>query len=176
MAIKLRCPSCRKTFRWEGPWPRYCPRCQYDTSLDDKPEVAAPHISSGRAKALSQSADQTYRGMEAGAQAGAEAAAAALGVPVAEMSGMKITDMNDRLREGDLAMKAPPPNPVSNVMAASPSWGLQGSDAGRGWAEATLKTGPEGRAGARASDALRAFHEANAPAAVRASETHRYAG
>jgi hypothetical protein len=187
--MKLRCPSCRGSFPWDtgGGWPRYCPLCSYDTSMDDQPEVAAPHVRSGMAKARLQSADQTYRAMEASSAGRAQDAADMLGVPVTEMSDLKITDAQTSLREGDAAVK-PVSNPVSQTMDARPGvFGFQGAAQGSNFAT-NAHTGvmPDGpyrgapivgdvrHAGAKASSLVRDFHMKHADAMVRRGEQGRH--
>jgi hypothetical protein len=148
--------------------------CGFDTSMGDNPEVASPHVSSGRAKAITQSADQTYRGMEAAGDANAQAAADHLGVPVSEMSDLKIINLNDSLREGDAAAKMPA-NDVSRMVAAAPTvLGNQSSEVGRFFADSTPKTGIGARSGTKSRVALQNFHTQFGAAAVAGSEKGRY--
>src|SRR5271166_2881475 len=113
MGYSLRCPSCRGKFPWnptEG-MPDICPLCEgkvgHDRADDD---IVLPFIrSSGRSKII----DNVYRDMERGSEVRAAAAAEMAGVPVSEMSSLKITDMNDRQKPGDISAKL-----VQNDMTA----------------------------------------------------------
>src|ERR1700722_9755171 len=91
--MKLRCTHCRKAFSWDPqlPWPDNCPflDCQEDISMPDRGEgVVMPFIRSAK----TSNNDKLYRDME--------------GASVADMSSLKITDMNDQMRAGDMAAKA----------------------------------------------------------------------
>lgn len=165
--IYLRCPGCRGRFPWQtdSSWPRYCPLCGMDSSMDDKPEVAAPAIlSSPKTKA----AEFTYRAMEEGSEYRAKLAAAQLGVPESEVSDLKITNMNDRQRYGD-APVASPNNEVTRAMAVSPmqnsmgitNWGMQSSPQAAMSLAASAHTGPHAYAGAKAQQSIRQLHAAN---------------
>ena len=110
MAMKVRCPTCRKTFPWDftaaGGWPDICPirECQSriggDRADDD---IVLPFIStSGKTKAT----DKVYRDMERGSEVRAEAAREMTGASAEEVSGLKITDLKPTTHAGDIA--APP--------------------------------------------------------------------
>lgn len=110
MALKSRtwaCPDCEGQFTTiaddrEGP-PKFCTLCGNDMSADIE---AIPNFSR-IGKASNQTIDQIYRRMESASVARAEQAASDMGVPVSEMSGIKMTDMKDNLREGDTSFVAP---------------------------------------------------------------------
>lgn len=159
----------------EDPVPRFCGTCGYDSQTDEFSQgVTAPHVLSGRAKAITQSADQTYRGMEAAGENAAMQAAEHLGVDKSEMSDLKITNLNDNLREGDVAAKMPE-NDASRMIAKVPTiLGHQGAEVGRFFADSTPKTGREARAGAKAATALGAFHAERGAMSVAAAETGRF--
>ena len=59
--------------------------------------------------------DKVYRAEEAASEKRAEQAAEMAGVPVSEMSGLKITNMRDNMREGDVAA-IPVQNDVTRQM------------------------------------------------------------
>ena len=151
------------------PGPSFCPKCGRSAEddanvIDFAQAIVAPHVSDGRAKALSQSADQTYRAHETSSAANMEAAAAQLGIPASELTDMKTTDMNSNLREGDIAMQVPV-NDVSRLMAqpgAQTLVGNQGAEVGRYFADAAPKTGPDARSGAKAMGGIHSYHEQNA--------------
>ena len=95
MGFQLRCPECRDKFPWDpkATWPRYCPLCQADINNDrDDDDVVMPNILSLKTKRT----DGVYDGMVKGSEFSAQAAAELAGVPVSEMSSLKITDLNTR--------------------------------------------------------------------------------
>lgn len=119
MPFRLKCPDCSGKFAHDAlkPFPRYCPLCKSDQGApraDD--DVVMPFIRSNKTGAT----DRVYREMEKGSEIRAQVAAEQLGIPASEMSALKITDMNDR-NDCEIAAKALPPNPVSDMMAAAPN-------------------------------------------------------
>jgi hypothetical protein len=129
--------------------------------MDDNPEVATPHVRSGRSKALSVSADQTYRSYEAASESNAQQAADMLGVPVSEMANLKITNMDTQLREGDVAVR-PVNNEVSRFMDSHPGvvQNMQSPEVAMGYASAAhAGGGKDAYAGARAAHMLRELHQ-----------------
>jgi hypothetical protein len=106
-----RCPACQEKFtislREE---PRFCPLCGYDTAEDARREEERhalmlatqqpPHYKNA---VITAAVDGTYNGMVAAADKRVEAAAAAAGCDASEMSMLKMTDMKDNLRTGDIA-------------------------------------------------------------------------
>lgn len=151
--------------------------------MDDNPEVAAPHVSDGIGKNRLLAAEQTYRQYEKATENNAITAAEMAGVPVSEMSSLKITDMQTSLREGDLAVK-PVENDVSKVMAQKPGvFGFQDRTGAAAFGQAA-HTGltPTGQkiagdtphAGAKANSVIRSFHERHAAAIVKSGEQGRH--
>lgn len=130
MAVPYRswqCPDCEGTFRMfhhpaDEPPPRFCPLC--GSNMSDEPQLAflpsAPHV----AKTIGRTADNVYRQMETASIANAEAAAEMTGGDKADFSGMKITNLQDYLRPGDVAAKMPT-NEVAKHMAATGQGGFQ---------------------------------------------------
>ena len=93
--FSAKCPECAGKFPWEPTkgYPKECPLCGFDTSLpDDASAICLPAFLS----TASKNNDKLYRDMEKGSEFRAHAAADMAGVPVSEMSGLKITDLNDR--------------------------------------------------------------------------------
>jgi hypothetical protein len=122
-----QCPDCSGIFRFlhhpnDEPPPNYCPLCGAYVGDDADPTFvpAAPHI----ARSIGKSADQVYRAAEAASVANAEAAAELTGGDPADFSAMKITDMADYLRPGDVAAKMPA-TPVTKVMNGNGQGGFQ---------------------------------------------------
>lgn len=111
MGYQIRCHACRKAFPYKPTdgIPEQCRHCGtilnsrlgHDRSEDD---IVMPFIRS----ANTDRNDKLYRDIEKGSERRAELAAQAVGAPVSEMSGLKITDMNDNQREGDIAAKLVP--------------------------------------------------------------------
>ena len=116
MAFGLKCPDCRKTFRYnptEG-HPRFCPLCNADMGEEkDDDVISIPAFLSAKTRA----ADQVYREHERASEVRAERAAEAAGVPVSEMSALKITNMRDTKHQGDIAA-VPVVNEVTKQMEA----------------------------------------------------------
>lgn len=86
-----------------GEHPKFCPVCGYAVDQRSKPR---PKKMSLGGSALARSVDRTYRSLE---ETSAQRAAAM------NNPGLKITDMKDRLREGDVAAVMPH-NSVTNFM------------------------------------------------------------
>lgn len=157
----LICPSCTGQFNYmqhpstEPDNPRFCPLCGYDTEqqieeiaipLRFNRAITAPHI----AKSIGKAGDATYRDMEASAEARIDAAAEMTGLDRADFNDMKITDLKDNLRQGDIAAKEPEKNEVSTMVESKPGlFGFQGPEAAQGFA-AAAHTGPGAYAGAKA--------------------------
>lgn len=99
------CEECSAQFEMfqtsdEGP-PKFCPQCgaEFDPDADPIPSRIAIGGS-----AIAKSTDLTYRQLEDSSAA----RAAELGAP-----SLKITDLRDNLREGDVAAKGPPDNVIT---------------------------------------------------------------
>src|ERR1700731_795905 len=93
--FSAKCPDCKGKFPWEPTkgYPKACPLCGFDTSIDeDATAIVLPAFLSAGSKAN----DKLYRDMEKGSEFRAQAAADMAGVPVSEMSSLKITALNDR--------------------------------------------------------------------------------
>lgn len=156
MASKLRCPACRVTFPWDPAkgFPSYCPNEMCDTRIghdraDD--DVVTPFIrSNGKTKAT----DRVYREMEAASEQRVIAAAEMAGVPVSEMSDLKITNLRSTTHEGDVAA-VPVSNEVSRLMDKGVG-GFQGGNAVE--YGSSVQTGPFPNAGAHMRTALQAHH------------------
>jgi hypothetical protein len=119
--MKLKCPDCRKAFSWDAKdaWPRFCPLCSADINNDrDDDDIVMPNILSFKTK----NTDGVARQVMDGSETRAELAAAMAGVPVSEMSGLKITDLNDR-NDAEFAAKEVI-NPVTQRMDAMRAAGM----------------------------------------------------
>ncbi len=139
--IRIRCLLCREAFRWDtnDGWPSHCPECHGYIGSDGNDEVVAPFIS----KAQNKNPDRVYRDMEAKASFRAQQAAEMMGSSDAEVSHLKMTDMKDNLRQGDMAFSnnlTPQQQAMEQQMTpATQSFGLQAS--------AGTNVGPVPRAG-----------------------------
>jgi hypothetical protein len=101
--MKLRCTYCRGAFPWEAalPWPQVCPLCKEDISMPDRGDdgVVMPFIRSAKMAAT----DKTYRDIEAGSEIRVEKAAELTGASKEDMAGLKITNIHDNMKHGDIA-------------------------------------------------------------------------
>lgn len=151
MAVVLRCPFCRKKFPWKSidDPPPDCPLCGEAVASDRADDdIVMPFIRHRTTTAT----DRVYNDMVRGSETRAELAAQQLGVPVSEMSGLKITNLNDR-KDAEIAAM-PVNNSVSQFMTANPTvGGFQGAN-GIGYSGA-VQTGPEPNMGAKTMTALR---------------------
>lgn len=151
--MKLVCPECREKFPWakNTAFPRYCPCCRADIGTDvADDEIVMPFIRSSQRTAQAQSADDVYRQMEQGSQARAEMAASHLGLSASDMSDLKITNIRDASKPGEIAA-VPVVNDVTKVMDRGIG-GFQGNN-GAEFARGT-NIGLYPRAGAKTMNGL----------------------
>ena len=102
--------------------------------------------------------DKVYRDMERGSEVRAQAAADLVGAPVAEMSSLKITNLKDNQREGDIAaMESQAAMDRFKTFTPTPvGWQANGAELASGVASGAVSVnnqvyaGIEPRAGARA--------------------------
>lgn len=176
MALRIRCPTCRKTFvcKTNAELPDECPNGDCESRLWNKlgqnredDDIVLPFIStSGKTKAT----DKVYRDIEKGSEVRAQAAAEMTGSSVAEMSALKITDLRPTTRHGDVAA-VPVVNAVTQQMdmmrAAGRPVGFGGMDgsgmsseisSGAVSVNGQVVHGIAPSAGARARTALQAHH------------------
>ena len=159
--MKLRCPYCRKTFSWDAqlPWPDNCPfpDCKEDISIPDRGDngVVMPFIRSAK----TTTTDKVYRDMEAGSEVRVDRAAELTGATRDEMSSLKITDMQDNMREGDMAARAAD-EAMKRLQSSTPmpiGFQQNGAEFSTGIAQGAvalngkITTGIEPNAGARAA-------------------------
>lgn len=165
--IRLQCPKCAHKFYSKTMNPDCCPECGYEYDPPDDTVISMPALRT----AVSTSVDQVYRDMERASEHRAEQAAAMLGVPVSEMSGLKMTNLRDNQREGDIAA-VPVVNDVTRQMDFIQSRGgtagfAGGSEFKAGIADGTVNvngqifTGIEPRAGNRTLQAINPNSNAN---------------
>jgi hypothetical protein len=155
MKVILKCPVCRGKFKYEVSegWPDFCqlPDCKADiNNRRDDDDVVIPYFLSEKTRKT----DAVARQIMDGSVQRAEMAAAVAGVPVSEMNGLKITDLNDR-NDTPQSIK-PVSNDITRHMAAMNARGMpvgfQRQQAQE--AAATTHTGVEPCAGARMRNKL----------------------
>lgn len=157
--MKLRCPYCRRAFQWDAalPWPDNCPfrECDAEIGIPDRGEVIQmPSLRSARMAAN----DKVYRDIEKGSETRAQIAAETVGMPVADMAALKITDLKDNQRAGDVAA-VESEAAMNRLKAMSPNtpvgFAANGAELGAGIAQGAINvngqviTGIEPNAGAR---------------------------
>ena len=111
--VRLQCPECAHKFYAKTAFPECCPNCQYE--YDPEPDdtvIPMPSLRSATTKAT----DKVYRDMETASIHRAEQAAAMAGVPVSEMSHLKITNLRDNVQNGETYAMPPPVNEVTKQM------------------------------------------------------------
>lgn len=159
MAYSLKCPVCRKKFPWnptEG-MPDDCALCGAVIGGGDDNVISMPAIRT----AVSKATDKVYRDIEAASEVRAAQAAEVAGVPVSEMSGLKITDLRPTTHHGDVAA------PLLTGSAAALEQHMTAMNAngahvgfgsnGLGYSGA-VASGPHRNAGAFTQKALREVH------------------
>lgn len=156
MAVILKCPKCEQKYRWNAAIetaPEYCPNqdCDWqDTKWDDS-VVTMPFIKSARTKAN----DQVYRDIERSSEVRAEQAAVMAGVPVSEMAGLKITNLNDRK---DAEIAAPPVPNIGQKYAPNGAEFSAGIASGDVTVNGQTARGIAPRAGMRALSGLKSLN------------------
>lgn len=154
MALRLRCPSCRKAFPWqpsEG-MPDDCPLCGAKVGTDRADDdIVMPFIRSAR----TDRTDKVYRDMEAGSETRARIAAEMTGAPVSEMSALKITDLNSNQREGDIAAVLRPTAAEGQFFQPNGAQYMADNASGAVTVNGQVTTGIAPRAGATAVQSIR---------------------
>ncbi len=159
----LRCPACREKFRWDlsTPFPDDCPICDVHIGSDRADDdICMPSIR--KARSATKATDKIYRDMEKASEDSAYAAAEQAGVHVSDMMPtMKMTNMNDGMKQGDIA--APPLTgsaaALEQHMASMQQKGAQVGFGGQGLGySAGSHQGPVPSAGARFQTAVNDGH------------------
>lgn len=149
MASVIVCSDCRGRFRWDinGGNPKFCVKCGASFGNDpDDDDVCMPAFLTPKGRGP----DDVYRAMEKGSEFRAQHAADKLGVPVSEMSDLKITDFNNRT-------PAPVNNAVTQAMAMAPN--LTGAVGSQGVEySGAVQSGPYPNAGARMRSIIHGQH------------------
>lgn len=136
----IECDDCGGTFwqpyeRKSDPYPDECPLChntgepvlRWPPKGHLSPRIAQmveERRAPGAISNLARSAEMVYRSMESSSAERARMAAEHAGVPESEMSHLKITDLKDNMREGDIAAKLPT-NPVAHAIRDGKNTGFQ---------------------------------------------------
>jgi len=113
----IKCPSCKVKIRWlaeDTDYPAECPKCSLPLAserADD--DIPMPNILSFATRCT----DGVYKLAERESEARMYAAAEMAGCPPSEMASLKITNMRDHLRPGDIAAM-PVVNDVTRQMDA----------------------------------------------------------
>ncbi len=147
---KLRCPECRETFitrDLDSACPN--PRCRWkpEKADDGVIDIPMPFLkTSGKTAQI----DKLYRDMEKGSEIRMQAASEMLGVPTAEVSGLKMTNMLDGRRQGE---SSAPSVAVEQSRLEAAGGKVQFMPNGAEYA-AQVKTGPHPNAGARMLSSL----------------------
>jgi hypothetical protein len=172
MAVVIRCPACKTKFRWftetEG-YPSNCPKCDayvgHDRADDD---VVCPNILSFSTRCQ----DGVYKAMEKASQERVYQAAEMAGCDASDMKDLKITNLRDNMKQGEIAA-IPVVNDVTRQMdaiaARNPNsmFGFGGGagaglEFGAGVASGHIADGVRGsilpNAGARTQQAFRRAH------------------
>ena len=156
---KLQCEHCDAKFEWPhvNP-PDECPICHEYVGDEGKDPIAIPFLSSAK----NRSADSVYKAMEKSTEHQVHMAAEMSGLPASEFSDMKLTDMKDNLREGDISVKEVS-NPVTQNMATLQQHGAQVgfSNNGLNYSQG-VQSGPYPNVGAKMIDVIRGRHQKNA--------------
>lgn len=107
-----------------------------------------------------QSSDQVFRAMESGADLRAKEAASTLNVPVSEMSNLKITDMHDAPKTGEISAKVPMSQEgmKMNQYARQMSFSANTQAQGAAYAKATQQGPAAGKHGTNMAGLLRDRH------------------
>ena len=153
MAVILKCPKCRGKFKYAaGEFPDNCLLCGEDiNNRRDDDDIVCPAFLSQKSK----NNDKVARDIMDGSEQRAEMAAVMAGTSVSDMSGLKITDLNDR-NDTQFATKDVV-NPVTQHMAAMQAQGMPvgfGSNADAQARAAAAHTGDAPYAGLRERNRL----------------------
>jgi hypothetical protein len=158
MPFVIKCPGCKKKIKWlvDDP-PDDCPACRHclrsDRADDD---VVVPNILAFSTRCQ----DGVYKAMEKASEHRMYQAAEMAGCDASEMKDLKITNLRDNMKQGEIAA-IPVVNDVTRQMDAFPPnspFGFNGGPSvGLGYSGA-VSTGPFSNSGARTQTAVREMH------------------
>ncbi len=163
MPFVVKCPGCKQKIKWlaDDP-PDDCPACGHrlisDRSDDD---VVCPNILSFSTRCQ----DGVYKAMEKASQERVYQAAEMAGCDASDMQDLKITNLRDNMKQGEIAA-IPVVNDVTRQMdavrAMNPNahvgFGTGGGVSDGIGFSAAVPTGPYPSAGARTQQAFRRAH------------------
>jgi len=109
--VRVQCPQCANKFHSKTVY-GVCPYCGHEAEVPDDTVISMPSLRSATTKAT----DKVYRDMETASIQRAEQAASVAGVPVSEMSHLKITNLRDNVQIGETYAMPPPVNEVTKQM------------------------------------------------------------
>jgi NAD-dependent SIR2 family protein deacetylase len=163
MPFVVKCPGCKQRIKWlvDDP-PDDCPACGHRLVSDRADsDVVMPNILAFSTRCQ----DGVYKAMEKASEQRVYEAAEMAGCSPSEMSSLKITNLRDNMKQGEIAA-IPVVNDVTRQMdavrAMNPNahvgFGTGGGvSAGIGFSE-SVPTGPYPSAGARTQQAFRRAH------------------
>ncbi len=157
MPFVVKCPGCKQKVKWlaDDP-PDDCPACGHRLVSDRADsDVVMPNILAFSTRCQ----DGVYKAMEKASEHRMYEAAEMAGCDASEMSDLKITNLRDNMKQGEIAA-IPVVNDVTRQMdairAANPN-AQMGFGGGIGYSE-SVPTGPYPNAGARTQQAFRRAH------------------
>lgn len=173
------CSSCLKCFDFlhqklssveSTPPPDYCPLCgvqigvkqtRKKRSYTAKPGVRASGADRTYARNQIQSENNVYRAMETSSEVRMEQAADMLHVNKSDMTHMKMTNMRDNVKAGELSVVTSAPTDATKIIGAPVGnmvfQGPQAAEYGK-----SVGSGPEPFAGNRAREMISSGHEGRA--------------
>jgi len=153
--VRVQCPSCAHKFYSKSVF-GMCPNCGHEAEEPDDTVISLPAIRAATTKAT----DKVYRDMETASIHRAEQAAAMAGVPVSEMSHLKITNLRDNVLPGE-TYAMPVRNPVTERMDQMRAAGMPVGNVG-----VNPMAGAAPDAGSRMLDRINPANRANPLGAV----------
>jgi hypothetical protein len=145
--VRVQCPECANKFYSKSVY-GVCPYCGHEAEEPDDTVIQMPSLRSATTKAT----DQVYRDMETSSIHRAEQAAAMAGVPVSEMSHLKITNLRDNVLPGE-TYAMPVRNAVTDQMERMKAAGMPVGMVGSQYA-GDVKSGFAPNAGANMLDKI----------------------
>jgi hypothetical protein len=152
--VRVQCPECAHKFYSKSVF-GVCPNCGHEAEEPDDTIIPMPALRSATTKAT----DKVYRDMETASIHRAEQAAAMAGVPVSEMSHLKITNLRDNVQVGE-TYAMPVNNPVTQQMERMRAAGLPTGFVGNQYA-VDVSSGFAPNAGANVLDRINPNARAN---------------
>src|ERR1700722_1575956 len=101
MPFVIKCPGCKQKIKWlvDDP-PEDCPACDYRLASDRADDdIPMPNILT----LANRSVDGVYKMMEKSSEDRVYAAAEQAGCDPVDMAGLKITNLRDNMKQGEIA-------------------------------------------------------------------------